>query len=42
MSQGGDVNPGFEFNIAKQQKQLSQPFDMLTTMFDNLKEDQLV
>ena len=42
MSQGADIIPGFADNIAKQQKQLSQPFGMLTTMFDNLKEDQLV
>ena len=30
MSQGGSVNSGFADNIAKQQKQLSQPFGMLT------------
>ena len=42
MSQGADIIPGFADNIAKQQQELSQPFGMLTTMFDNLKEDQLV
>ena len=36
MSQGGSVNSGFAENIAKQQKQLSQPFGTLTTMFDDL------
>jgi len=42
MSQGGSVNSGFADNIAKQQKQLSQPFGMLTTMFDDLNEDQII
>ena len=40
MSQGGSVNNGFEDNIAKQEQELSQPFGLLTTMFDDLEEDQ--
>ena len=42
MSQGGSVNNGFKDNIAKQEQELSQRFGLLTTMFDDLEEDQIM